>query len=91
MYLLAFSREAQSALWEMIEMENLTLAPLEHSDAPRMKALMHKYRDLPMDLADAGLVRVAERERLFRIFTLDRRHFSLYRPFGTARFSVIPA
>jgi hypothetical protein len=27
---------------------------------------MHKYRDLPMDLADGALVRVAERERLRR-------------------------
>jgi predicted nucleic acid-binding protein len=29
-----------------------------------MRELMEKYRDLPMDLADAALVRVAEREGL---------------------------
>jgi hypothetical protein len=36
------------------------LAPLDYQDAPRLKTLVRKYRDLPMDLADAGLVRVAE-------------------------------
>ena len=38
-------------------------------DTPGMRALMAKYRDLPMDLADAALVRVAERERIRKVFT----------------------
>ena len=57
---------------------------------PRMRELTEKYRDLPMDLADAALVRVAEREDLTRIFTLDRRHFSVYRPGRRRRFSILP-
>jgi predicted nucleic acid-binding protein len=91
MYLLGFSWEGQRALWEMVEGESLTLASLDAADAPRMKALMHKYRDLPMDLADAALVRLAEREKISRIFTLDRRHFRVYRPAGGGRFSMIPS
>lgn len=91
MYLLSFSGEAQSALWEMRDTEALRLLPLDHTDAPRMRDLMRKYRDLPMDLADAALVRVAERERLRRIFTLDRRDFELYRPLRIGRFSIIPS
>jgi len=51
---------------------------------------MREYRDLPMDLADAGLVRVAERERTSRVFTIDRRDFELYRPRGVRGFSIIP-
>jgi predicted nucleic acid-binding protein len=43
-----------------------------------------------MDLADAALVRVAEREGIQRIFTLDRRDFSVYRPQGIDRFSLVP-
>ena len=91
MYLLGFSWRAQRALWEMVESEALALAALGRDDAPRMQALMHKYRDLPMDLADAALVRVAEREKLPRIFTLDRRHFRVYRPAGIGRFSILPS
>lgn len=91
MYLLSFSGDAQSALWEMLDTEALRLLPLDHTDAPRMRDLMRKYRHLPMDLADAALVRVAERERLRRIFTLDRRDFELYRPLRIGRFSIIPS
>ncbi len=91
MYLLGVTWRGQQALWSRIETGALTLATLDAGDAPRMRELMEKYRDLPMDLADAALVRVAERESLTRIFTLDRRHFSIYRPGRRRRFSVLPA
>lgn len=90
MYLLGFSWEAQEAIWEMIETEALAILPLDREDATRMKKLMRKYRDLPMDLADAALVRVAEREGIRRIFSLDRRDFTIYRPEKIGRFSIIP-
>lgn len=91
MYLLGFSWDAQRALWEMVEAETLSLLPLDHRDTPRMRELMQKYRSLPMNLADAALVRVAERERLRRIFTLDRRDFQVYRPSRLGRFAILPA
>lgn len=93
MYLLGFSWRAQDGLWNLLVSEELALTPLDHTDAPRLRDLMRKYRDLPMDLADAALVRVAERERLRRVFTLDRRHFQLYRPARPARlgrFVILP-
>ena len=90
MYLLRFSWPAQRALWSMLEERSLTLLRLDEADAPRIGELMRKYRDLPMDLADAALVRVAEREKLRRVFTLDRRDFSLYRPLRLGRFLVVP-
>jgi predicted nucleic acid-binding protein len=90
MYLLGFSWRAQDALWELLERGAMTLLSLEPGDRARMRELMKKYRDLPMDLADAALVRVAERESIHRIFTLDRRHFSLYRPEGGVHFQLLP-
>ena len=90
MYLLGRSWRGQKALWSRIETHALALAPLDETDAPRMRELMEKYRDLPMDLADAALVRVAERESATEIFTLDRKHFSLYRPGRRRRFSIVP-
>jgi len=90
MYLLGSSWPGQKALWSRIETAALMLAPLDESDATRMRELMEKYRDLPMDLADAALVRIAEREDLSRIFTIDRRHFSVYRPGRRRRFSILP-
>jgi predicted nucleic acid-binding protein len=91
MYLLSFSWEAQIALWEMIETGAVEILVLGKDDVERMRELMRKYRDLPMDLADAALVRVAERERLRRIFTLDRRDFQIYRPSRIGRFAVLPS
>ena len=90
MYLLHGSWRGQKALWSRLETGALALAPLDETDAPRMRELMEKYRDLPMDLADAALVRVAEREALTSIFTLDRKHFSVYRPGRRRRFSIVP-
>jgi len=90
MYQLGSSWPGQKAPWSRIETAALMLAPLDESDATRMRELMEKYRDQPMDLADAALVRIAEREDLTRIFTIDRRHFSVYRPGRRRRFSVLP-
>lgn len=90
MYLLNFSWPAQEALWEWIETGVIGILPLAIGDVPRMKELMKKYRDLPMDFADAALVRVAERERIRTVFTLDHRDFQLYRPLKIGRFSLIP-
>ena len=90
MYMLRAYWQAQEALWEMIETGAVEILPLGVDDVPRMKELMRKFRDLPMDLADAALVRVAERERLRRIFTLDRRDFQIYRPSRIGRFVILP-
>lgn len=90
MYLLGFSAEAQDALWQILETDALWMADLSEGDHARMRELMHKYRDLPMDLADAALVRVAEREGIGRVFTIDRRDFEVYRPHRIRRFEILP-
>ena len=46
---------------------------------PRMEALMKHYADLPMDLADASLVLLAEDQDDGRILSTDRRDFRTYR------------
>jgi predicted nucleic acid-binding protein len=89
MYLLRESWVAQDALWQMLASAALGLLPIETGDVPRMRELMRRYRDLPMDLADAALVRVAEREQIRRILTVDRRDFSVYRPARIGRFSIV--
>ena len=90
MYLLADLPRAQEALWEMLARGVLQLLPLDLSDVPRMRELMSKYADRPMDLADAALVRVAEREGIRKIFTVDREDFGVYRLHGRIRPNIIP-
>jgi hypothetical protein len=90
MYLLSFSWEAQRALWEIFETGTVQFLPLEEEDITPIKNLMEKYRDLPMDLADAALVRVAEREGLRHVLTLDQRDFNVYRLPRKGRFTLLP-
>jgi predicted nucleic acid-binding protein len=89
-YLLAFSIDAQDEVLGWVESGAVEIASLGREDSPRIRELMRKYRDLQMDLADAALVRVAERTSTRRVFTLDRRDFEVYRPARTGRFSIIP-
>jgi uncharacterized protein len=46
---------------------------------PRLEQLMQQYRDLPMDLADASLVLLAESAQEGRIVSTDERDFHAYR------------
>jgi predicted nucleic acid-binding protein len=89
MYLLGDLPKAQEALWEMLARGVLQFLPLDLTDVPRMRELMSKYADRPMDLADAALVRVAEREGIRQIFTVDRKDFSVYRLHGRVRPNII--
>ena len=90
MYLLRYDANDQRVLWDMIVVGGVGFMELGNEDYPRMRELMWQYRDLPMDLADAALVRVAERESLRRIFTVDRRDFEIYRPHRIGRFEILP-
>jgi predicted nucleic acid-binding protein len=49
---------------------------------------MLKYRDRPMDFADAALVRVAEREGVTKILTFDA-DFAIHRLPRRARFVIV--
>jgi predicted nucleic acid-binding protein len=90
MYLLSDLPAGQEALWEMLARSTIQILPLTDNDAPRMRSLMRKYTDRPMDMADAALVAVAEREGLERIFTIDKKDFLVYRLYNRQRFKVIP-
>ena len=46
---------------------------------PKMASLMRKYADLPMDLADASLILLAEHLGHGRIVSTDKRDFHAYR------------
>ncbi len=80
---------AQDALWELVRGQNLVVDGPAAEHSARLRALMGKYKDLPMDLADASLVLVAEEQHLTDIFSLDQ-HFNAYRIHGRRRFRVWP-
>lgn len=50
---------------------------------------MQQYANLPMDLADASLVVLAEELKENRILTTDIRDFSIYRYLETQPFTLL--
>jgi predicted nucleic acid-binding protein len=75
--------------WRFFRSPTITLLPIGNDDLPDLERLMTKYADRPMDFADATLVRLAEREGLTTILTVDR-DFEVYRIGGRKAFRVLP-
>ncbi len=80
---------AQQRLWVLQEAGKLRIHAWDESEVGRMKVLMVRYADAPMDFADASLVVAAESLGLTRILTLDR-HFYAYQIHGRTPFDVSP-
>lgn len=79
----------QEQLWELLEDGFIKPCPQSDGEWRRMRELMRKYHDAPMDLADASLVTAAEQLGIQRVFTIDR-HFRAYRINGSRAFEIIP-
>jgi predicted nucleic acid-binding protein len=91
LHLLDFSSRARDALFDLVTQGALLLDEVAVDDLSRIRELVAKYADLPLDFADACLVRVAEREQIRTVFTLDRRGFGVVAPEHIRRFRLLPA
>ena len=79
LYLLDFSLKAQSAAIDFILKSVVELIPTSVESLGRVKNLMKKYSDLPMDYADATIVCLAIDTKIKNIVTFDKRDFGIYR------------
>jgi predicted nucleic acid-binding protein len=79
---------AQEQLWGYLLDRIVLIHEPSRAEQERMHALMLRYQDAPMDLADASLVAAAETLGTRQIFTLDS-DFYVYRLHGTEAFEVI--
>jgi predicted nucleic acid-binding protein len=77
-------------LWTLLSAGSIRLAVITHEELPEIHSLMTKYRDRPMDFADATLVHLAARESLSLILTIDHDDFETYRIGGRKRFTILP-
>jgi uncharacterized protein len=71
--------EPATALMQDIAEGDIALWELTPQAVRAVPALMKRYADLPMDLADASLVLLAESLAHGRILTTDERDFGAYR------------
>lgn len=75
-------------LLEAIERGTLQIPFSLYDEAASVKALMNKYADLPMSLADACLVRMSEMVKNSAVFTVDS-DFLIYRKNGRKKIPLI--
>jgi predicted nucleic acid-binding protein len=80
---------AQRKLWNLRRAGSLVVFEMSEVITDRVAELMEQYRDIPMDIADASLVSVAEAQSHSRIFTLDTHSYA-YKRNGKQPFEVIP-
>ena len=77
-YLLQDRRDARRELLAAVATENIGLPFRLSHEAVAVEKLMDRYRNVPMSLADACLVRMSELHREALVVTLDE-HFKIYR------------
>lgn len=87
-FLLSRYYQAIPRLFELIEQQSLVIDFSISNEIRALRSLMAKYRDLPMSLADACLVRMAEIHSKAVVLTLDT-HFNIYRRNGRMPIEVI--
>lgn len=66
------------------------LVPSSSTSLQRVRRLLDKYADLPMDFADATLVALAEELDCTVVLTTDRTDFSVYRLKGGKPLRIVP-
>jgi predicted nucleic acid-binding protein len=81
----AEQRLVQSIVTGEMEVEELTIPDLRRS-----LELMRRYEDAQIGFVDATVIAIAERLKLKRILTTDRRDFSLMRPRHCKQFELLP-
>lgn len=68
-----------------------SLAELSRGDVAQAAAVVERYADLRIGLADASIVVLAARYGTTRVLTLDERHFRAIRPLHADAFTILPA
>ena len=66
------------------------LVPLDEADLSGVAAILARYKGLGIQLADASLVHLANREGIETMFTLDRRDFGVLRLNRGRKLHLIP-
>lgn len=89
-HLIGSKRRDVAAACHFMRSGAVTIGSIEDDDVAALAKLMDRYHDRPMDLADATLVHLAERENLTTILTIDNDDFETYRLKGRKRFRVLP-
>ena len=71
-------------------LEEWEVLVFDTTDLARVNEIRHFYSSLPLGFVDASLIALAERHRIKRLLTLDRRHFLAVQPAGLEFLELLP-
>jgi len=83
-------QSAEIAFIRAVIDRELIVEQVTATDLARAAELMVTYSDANIGMVDASLVAVAERLKLTRILTTDRRHFAIIKPKHCKSFQLLP-
>ena len=89
-YLLRRYSQKRDSLLESVEAGEFQLMSLLSEDLPALRGIYSKYHDQDIDLADAALLLLSDREGIEVVFTVDRRHFGTFRKKNGKPFRLLP-
>ncbi len=82
--------EAEAALVASLGRGEMQLEEITRDDCLRAAEILRVYSEARIGFVDASLVAVAERLKIRRVLTVDRRHFGMIRPRHCDAFEILP-
>ena len=83
-------QEAEKKFLTAIIQEELKIESMKNEDFRRVWQLLDTYANINIGFVDASLIAIAERLKINRILTTDRKHFSIIRPRHCSAFDLLP-
>lgn len=77
-HMLDFDLRVQIDFLKWVELGGLSLYDIPQNEIANIRTMMEKYLDIPMDLADASLMYIANKEKIENIVSIDN-DFYIYR------------
>lgn len=84
-------QSAETAFLSEVERGVYQLESFSAGDIAACRAVIERYAELELGLADASIVVLAERHATRDLLTLDERHFRAISPRGGGSFRLLPA
>ena len=77
-HMLDFNQQVQIDFLKWAELGGLKVYNITQDEIASIRVMMEKYLDIPMDLADATLMHIANKEKIGTIVSIDS-DFDIYR------------
>ena len=74
-YMLSFNLEVQRTFFEWIQLHAISIHELRETHIPDILGLLTKYSNVPMDLADASILLLANQKEVYDIITFDSDYY----------------